>query len=72
MMKMMKHLLEPDAERIFALCDHCGGEIYEGEDYYEIDGDSIHADCLYDYIRDLYADCRREADCRERYDFCRS
>ncbi len=69
---MMNHLLEPDLERIFAYCEHCGGEIYDGEDYYEIDGDCIHEDCFYEYIRELYADCKREADCRELCAFSRS
>ncbi len=58
---MPNHLLEPDAERVFCLCDHCNGEIYEGETYYEIDGDKIHEDCFYEYCRELYADCKKEA-----------
>ena len=62
---MPNHLLEPNAEKIFALCDHCGGEIYDGETIYEIDGDHIHEDCFDDYVRELYSDYRKEAICHE-------
>lgn len=60
---MPNHLLEPDEDRIFAHCNHCGMEIYEGETYYEIDGDNVHEDCFYEYCREVYSDCKKEADC---------
>ena len=41
-------------------CDQCGGEIYEGEEVYDIDGDTIHEDCLLDYAREHLA-VKREA-----------
>ena len=59
---MLNHLLEPDLERVFAHCEHCGMEIYEGEDFYDLGGTPIHEDCFYEYMRDLYADCKREAE----------
>lgn len=52
--------LEPPEDKVFCYCDYCGGEIYEGEDIYEIDGDIIHEDCLLDYAKDKLA-VRREA-----------
>lgn len=62
---MPNHLLEPDFERVFGLCSHCGMEIYEGETYYDIEGEHIHEDCFSDYLHDLYADCKKEAGCYE-------
>lgn len=52
--------LDPPEDKVFGYCDQCGGEIYEGEDIYEIDGDIIHEDCLLDYAREKLA-VRREA-----------
>ena len=43
----------PPAEaRIVCYCQGCGGEIYEGEEVYDINGDITHADweCLVQYI----------------------
>ena len=36
-------------------CAHCGAEIYEGDEYYEIDGVSYCEDCLYDGAYDYAA-----------------
>lgn len=52
--------LEPPEDKIYGYCDYCGGEIYEGEDVYEIFGDVIHEDCLLDYAKDKLA-TKREA-----------
>lgn len=52
--------LEPPEDKIFGYCDHCGGEIYMGEDIYEINGDIIHEDCLLDYARENLAE-KKEA-----------
>ena len=54
--------LDPPEDEVFAECDQCGGEIYVGEEYYDIDGDLIHEDCLCDYARDRFANCKKEAD----------
>lgn len=43
--------LEPPEEKPIAYCDYCGGEIYEGETVYNIDGQLIHEDCLHDFAR---------------------
>ena len=48
---------ERDAERDYeerepkkiGVCEECSDPIYDGEDYYEIDGDMLHEDCLYDW-----------------------
>ena len=45
-------LPNPAEARVMAYCEGCGGEIYEGEDVYCVNGDIIHADweCLVLYI----------------------
>ena len=53
--------LDPPEDVIFAECDHCGGEIYEGETYYEIDGQYIHEDCLRDFAEKYFADRKCKA-----------
>ena len=40
-----------DDEKIFCECAECGGEIYVGEEVFEIDFEYIHEDCLDDYAR---------------------
>lgn len=47
--------LDPPEDVIVGYCDHCGGEIYEGEEIYEIDGDVVHEDCLLDYVKENMA-----------------
>lgn len=43
---------DPQEAKVKAYCEGCGGEIYEGEDVYVVDGVILHAerDCLYQYI----------------------
>ena len=60
--KVPDYHLDPPEDRVFAMCDYCGREIYEGEEYYEIEGDRIHEDCFDEYIREEYSDCRKEAE----------
>jgi len=45
-------LPDPQDAEVMANCEGCGGEIYEGEDVYVVDGVILHAewDCLYQYI----------------------
>ena len=45
-------LPDPQEAPVMAECAGCGGEIYPGEDVYDINGDITHADweCLYQYI----------------------
>ena len=31
---------------VIGKCEHCGDDIYASEDYYEIEGEIIHEDCL--------------------------
>lgn len=57
--------LEPPEDVIFSYCDRCGGEIYEGETYYAIDGKHICADCLRDFASDYFADCLEKAVVRD-------
>ena len=49
---------EPDPETVYN-CKHCGGDIREGDEYWEI-GDEVYCeDCFYDGIA---AFCREHAD----------
>ena len=38
-------------------CDLCGGEIYQGQAYYRINGRTVCRDCLADYAESYFADC---------------
>lgn len=58
---MPEQLLDPPEDIIFDHCGYCGGEIYEGETYYDIDGKSVHADCLSDFASNYFADRVKEA-----------
>lgn len=40
-------------EVVVCECEHCEGEIYEGEDVFKVeDGLLIHEDCLLEYTRE--------------------
>lgn len=54
--------IDPPEDKVFAVCDYCGGEIYEGETYYDIDRKNIHVDCLRDFASDYFANCIEEAE----------
>ena len=56
--------LDPPEDKVFCYCDHCGGEIYDGEEYYEIKGDLVHEDCLLDYVKENLA-TKKEANVYE-------
>ena len=53
--------LDPPEDVVVVHCDYCGGEIYEGETYYAIDGKAICTDCLRDFASDYFSDCVEEA-----------
>ena len=42
--------LEPKDEPALFFCDECNGDIYEGDEIYNIDGDTICTECLADYF----------------------
>lgn len=43
----------PPEEKIWGECDHCGREIYEGDEVIEVtEGRYVHADCFDDFARD--------------------
>ena len=55
--KLRDQWLDPDygvKEKTFCICDHCGNEIYIGEDYYDYEGSCYHEDCFKEYMRDEY------------------
>lgn len=37
--------------RAVGRCAECGGDIVEGEEYYDICGETIHEDCLYEWAQ---------------------
>ena len=47
-------------EEIVAECDICGFEIYRGEGYYCVNGESICEDCLREFAARFLAPFRRE------------
>lgn len=40
-------------EPVCACCDCCGGEIYTGEEYHCINGETVCSDCFPDFARSL-------------------
>jgi hypothetical protein len=43
----------PDDDlKVFCSCEWCGGEIYVGEEYIEVQGDNIHDDCFSEYAEE--------------------
>lgn len=40
-----------DNEKNIRYCDDCNGEIYDGDDYYEVDDHVICSDCINNYWR---------------------
>ncbi len=56
--------LEPPDDIIVGYCNQCGGEIYDGETVYRIDGQRIHEDCLGDFAKKYFAACQEEIEVR--------
>lgn len=43
----------------FGRCDHCGGEIYDGDYIAETtEGDVLHDDCVDEFLESIYVDRR--------------
>lgn len=49
--------LEPPDDRVFCYCTGCGGEIYEGCEYFNIDGDAVCENCLGEFAVDYFSSC---------------
>ena len=47
---------EPEPEKYVEICGICGRHIYEGEMYYDIQGDIIcdDSDCLFKYVNNNF------------------
>lgn len=46
---------EPEPKyRTVCRCDSCGSDIYEGDYFYDFDGDIICADCMEDYVKEHF------------------
>ena len=61
MFSIPEPMLDPPEDRIYSYCSCCHGEIYEGEFYYDIDGQTVHTDCLSDFANDYFSHCMAEA-----------
>ena len=53
-------LREADGRAVRAICDLCGGEIYDEEPFYRVDGENVCNDCVGDYARRVLAPFREE------------
>lgn len=53
---MIDALLEPKDEK-YINCDVCGGEIYEGDEYWVINGECNCERCKDDFLRDCLHIC---------------
>lgn len=51
-------LYEEDGSTVRTICDLCGGEIYWGEAFYCVNGETICEDCVAGYARGLLAPFR--------------
>ena len=43
--------------RTVCRCDSCCSDIYEGDYFYDFDGDIICADCMEDYVNEHFRRC---------------
>lgn len=41
----------------FCRCEMCEAEIYEGNDYYDFEGDIVCEDCQREYVKEHYRRC---------------
>lgn len=61
MLNITESPLEPQPDIVFDYCDMCGGEIYKGEEFYDIENQCICEDCLHDFADEYFESYRREA-----------
>jgi hypothetical protein len=50
-----------DKEVVVGRCACCYGEIYKGQEYLEVDGESVHEECFDEYAKDVLEPIRRVA-----------
>lgn len=43
--------------RTVCICDSCCSDIYEGDYFYDFDGDIICADCMEEYVNEHFRRC---------------
>ena len=46
--------LNPDDPVVVGVCPVCFGEIYKGEQVYNVDGEKIHEECLLEWAQARY------------------
>ncbi len=54
--------LEPPANQIFGECAQCCVPIFEGDAYYEVNGQYVHTDCFPAYAKDFFGAYEKEAE----------
>ena len=64
--EMENQILEPPEDKIYCYCNNCGGEIYEGEDCYDVgeplSGENLICEKCFDEKQSQEKeDCRRIA-----------
>lgn len=43
--------------RVVARCNECNGDIYQGEYFFDINGDTVCESCIRDYVKDNFRRC---------------
>lgn len=51
MIHVPDYKLQPEEANTYCICESCGCDIYEGEDYYYIDEVDVCDSCIWDYVR---------------------
>ena len=46
---------EEDGSAVWSQCGLCGGEIYRGEEYYQVNGQVFCTGCLEDFAKSWFA-----------------
>lgn len=42
--------------KVVLKCDHCDEEIFEGEEYFLLDGESLRSECIEGYVKNSLAE----------------
>ena len=59
--------LDPQEAKVYLNCDNCGGEIYEGQEYYECEMGDLCEKCFDKMQEDEKAECERIAGDDDEY-----
>lgn len=53
---------DPQQQSAYAICGCCGGEIYLGQLYYEMDDRYVCTECLGEYAKSYFTACPAHGD----------